>query len=70
MTTTTTKQTATPTVSRSGQLAWRKLLAGPRGGLTVYYCPRLEGQTEPSPWATWSFRLRDVSLADVIGSRC
>lgn len=69
MTTTNTKtQTATPTVSRTGQLAWRKIMVGPKGGLTPYYCPRLADQTEPSAWAVWSERLADVSLADVVGS--
>jgi hypothetical protein len=66
-TTNTTTTTATPCTTPAGTLAWRKTMVGPRGGQTTMYCPRAEGQTEPSPWVIWSWRLRDVDTGDVVG---
>lgn len=58
----------TPIVSRTGQLAFRGEERGPRGGVTPWYAPRSEGQTQPGAWVIWSPRLRDVSDGDVAGT--
>ena len=63
----TTSPVATPCTTPAGLPAWRKIMVGPRGGKVTMYCPRGEGQTEPSAWVVWSYRLRDVSAGDVVG---
>jgi GH43 family beta-xylosidase len=52
---------------RDGQLAWRKVQVGPMGGQTLLWAPRIPGEKQPSAWAIWSRRLRDVSMGDVVG---
>jgi hypothetical protein len=48
---------------------WRDECAGKRGGKTIMWAPATEAQTQPSPWAIWSHRLRDVSAGDVVIAR-